>query len=69
LVVVVVQLGMLHLITLPVMVVLVVVLLVVEDTRLVRRVVHQVRGRRDKVSVVQIQGITGTQVVVVVRAS
>jgi hypothetical protein len=53
---------------LPVMVVRVVVLLVVED-RLQVTVVHQVRGRRDKVSVVEIQGVTGTQVVVVVRAS
>tara|TARA_B100001142_G_scaffold295263_1_gene316114 strand:- start:387 stop:539 length:153 start_codon:yes stop_codon:yes gene_type:complete len=50
------------------MVVLVVVVLVVEDRPRVT-VVHQVRGRRDKVSVVEIQGVTGTLPVVVVRAS
>jgi hypothetical protein len=53
---------------LVVMVVPVVVVPVVE-TRVGGMVKFRVRGRRDKVSVVHIRVIHGTQVVVVVRAS
>jgi hypothetical protein len=66
LVVVGVQLGMIHLVTLPVMVVLVVVDPVVE-IRVEVTVVKGVRGRRDKVLMVRDREITGTPPVVVAR--